>query len=240
MDENVFKEGFASYVRKFVEGGSQLNVFKLIETLSQADEDDIRSKSLSLYQTVVAGHADFANSYPLLHKISEMEIVVYRKLSEFAFPYWFSSEWFFTFDDKDRCSAKSPIVCLPPAGIAYVSFWQQISTFITISFICVLLGGFFGIILSPLNRSKMRQFSTGNWVQVLICLLIDVFCVLSLFIPFIGNGIDMIWSPISGILISVILKNPKYGFLVFLKELLPIVDIFPLATFLAFKRNLNL
>jgi hypothetical protein len=67
-------------------------------------------------------------------------------------------------------------------------------------------------------------------VQLLLALIIDFIGVASLFIPFVGETVDIMWAPVSGWLIKTVFDDALFAKLGMLEELLPGTDIIPTAT----------
>lgn len=89
----------------------------------------------------------------------------------------------------------------------------------------------------PIQNTKSRDLILG--------LLFDAIGMLSFTIPFIGEFSDVIWAPVSGILMRWLYKGrngTKAGIFVFLEELLPLTDVIPSFTLMwiytyIFKKN---
>ena len=60
-----------------------------------------------------------------------------------------------------------------------------------------------------------------------LCLVIDLVGGSSFFL---GEGSDVLWAPISALLVQTLWESPILAALNFLKELLPLTDVLPLAS----------
>lgn len=78
------------------------------------------------------------------------------------------------------------------------------------------------------NQKKDRkQF------KLILSLLFDGIGLLSYTVPFFGEGIDVIWAPISGLLLAYMYKGTVgkvAGILGFIEELIPMLDFIPTFT----------
>lgn len=78
------------------------------------------------------------------------------------------------------------------------------------------------------NQKKDRK-----QIKLILSLLFDGIGLLSYTIPFLGEGIDIIWAPISGILLVYMYKGTigkVAGILGFIEELIPMLDFIPTFT----------
>ncbi|MFA7444643.1 MAG: hypothetical protein WCY89_01750 [Flavobacteriaceae bacterium] len=69
--------------------------------------------------------------------------------------------------------------------------------------------------------------------KLLISILLDVVGMATYIFPFIGEGFDLIWAPVAGLLLNRMYKGTVGkvgGIVVFLEELLPATDIIPTFT----------
>lgn len=69
--------------------------------------------------------------------------------------------------------------------------------------------------------------------KLFLCLLFDGIGMLSYVVPVFGETIDLIWAPISGILLVLMFKGTVgklAGVFGFIEELIPMVDIIPTFT----------
>jgi hypothetical protein len=69
--------------------------------------------------------------------------------------------------------------------------------------------------------------------KLFLCLLFDGIGMLSYVVPVFGEAIDIIWAPISGILLVLMFKGTVgklAGVFGFIEELIPMVDIIPTFT----------
>lgn len=79
--------------------------------------------------------------------------------------------------------------------------------------------------LPPAKNDKMSK--------LMLCLLFDGIGMLSYVVPVFGETIDIIWAPISGILLVLMFKGTVgklAGVFGFIEELIPFVDIIPTFT----------
>jgi hypothetical protein len=76
---------------------------------------------------------------------------------------------------------------------------------------------------------------------LLLALLIDLIGMASFAIPFIGDFADIVWAPISAVLIYKLFGNSiAFATLGFFEELLPFTDLLPTATLAWLKLNWQL
>lgn len=78
------------------------------------------------------------------------------------------------------------------------------------------------------NQKKDRK-----QIKLILSLLFDGIGLLSYTIPFLGEGIDIIWAPISGLLLAYMYKGTVgkvAGILGFIEELIPMLDFIPTFT----------
>jgi hypothetical protein len=69
--------------------------------------------------------------------------------------------------------------------------------------------------------------------KLVLCLLFDAIGMLSYLVPVFGEAIDVVWAPISGILLVTMFKGTAgklAGIFGFIEELIPFVDIIPTFT----------
>lgn len=69
--------------------------------------------------------------------------------------------------------------------------------------------------------------------KLILSLLFDGIGMLSYLVPVFGEAIDLIWAPISGILLMVLFKGTAgklAGVFGFIEELIPFVDVIPTFT----------
>lgn len=83
-------------------------------------------------------------------------------------------------------------------------------------------------IKSPVPPAKNDKMS-----KLMLCLLFDGIGMLSYVVPVFGETIDLIWAPISGLLLVLMFKGTVgklAGVFGFIEELIPFVDIIPTFT----------
>jgi hypothetical protein len=69
--------------------------------------------------------------------------------------------------------------------------------------------------------------------KLVLCLLFDAIGMLSYLVPVFGEAIDVVWAPITGILLVTMFKGTAgklAGIFGFIEELIPFVDIIPTFT----------
>ena len=79
------------------------------------------------------------------------------------------------------------------------------------------------------HQQVMQNFNKVKYMKLAICLAIDIIGKITFFIP----GANVVWAPISGLLIFATfgrLKGLVGGFIGFTEELLPATDFTPTAT----------
>lgn len=70
-------------------------------------------------------------------------------------------------------------------------------------------------------------------IKLILGLLFDGIGLLSYTVPFLGEGIDLIWAPISGLLLAYMYKGTVgkvAGIIGFIEELIPMLDFIPTFT----------
>jgi hypothetical protein len=76
-----------------------------------------------------------------------------------------------------------------------------------------------------------------KFVKLIESIAIDLIGSVSYFFPGIGETFDLIWSPISALLIYKLYKKPYWALFGGIEELLPFTDFIPTATILWFIEN---
>jgi hypothetical protein len=237
----LLKQGLNEFLSKFVDSESnKVDVLSMLSSTFKSINDNtlseakVRERMMGNLKVATDIHEEFVRAMPYLHQANGIEAVYLKLASEQAFPYWFALDWFFTSDGE--CSAETPLLCLPPDVLGTILLWKQISAFVIGMFLVILLGAMFGFMLSP---RKMKRNVIRPLMLVLICLVIDFIGAASLIMPVFGNVVDIIWAPISSLLVSFLFRSPSIGLLVFLKEALIITDVIPLATVFALNNLLQ-
>lgn len=70
-------------------------------------------------------------------------------------------------------------------------------------------------------------------IKLILSLLFDGIGLISYTVPFLGEGIDIIWAPISGLLLAYMYKGTVgkvAGIIGFIEELIPMLDFIPTFT----------
>jgi len=70
-------------------------------------------------------------------------------------------------------------------------------------------------------------------IKLILGLLFDGIGLLSYTVPFLGEGVDLIWAPISGLLLAYMYKGTigkVAGIFGFLEEIIPMLDFIPTFT----------
>lgn len=81
--------------------------------------------------------------------------------------------------------------------------------------------------VAELSRPKI---TSGAWVQLFICLVIDLVGDSSFLLPGVGEMEDVAWAPLSSFALLSIFGSNQVAGLDFAKEILPFTDILPVAT----------
>ncbi len=84
------------------------------------------------------------------------------------------------------------------------------------------------VINNPVQPVKSDKNS-----KLILSLLFDGIGMLSYLVPVFGEAIDLIWAPISGILLMIMFKGAAgklAGVFGFIEELIPFVDVIPTFT----------
>ena len=66
--------------------------------------------------------------------------------------------------------------------------------------------------------------------KLLTSIVIDIIGVTTLAIPGLGEFLDIMWAPVSGMIINQVYGSPGFAFMGFAEEILPFTDILPTAT----------
>lgn len=76
-------------------------------------------------------------------------------------------------------------------------------------------------------------------VKLWHCLLADAVGMLSYLIPALGESIDFVWGPLSGLLFFYWFRRPLGAFIATAEEMIPFTDIIPTFTiaYLLFRRK---
>lgn len=86
------------------------------------------------------------------------------------------------------------------------------------------------------NKLEINNQATSNKTRDLILgILFDAIGMLSFTIPFVGEFGDVVWAPVSGLLMARMYKGTSgkvAGIFSFLEELFPFTDIIPSFTFM--------
>lgn len=83
--------------------------------------------------------------------------------------------------------------------------------------------------MNTVYRTARRQVSTGLWVELLLCVLLDVAGDASLFYP-IGELTDVPFAFLSALVVELFFDWPELATVALWEELLPFTDAFPTAT----------
>jgi hypothetical protein len=78
-----------------------------------------------------------------------------------------------------------------------------------------------------------KQTDTNKFVLLIFCLLFDLIGMLSYLLPLLGEVADVIWAPISAILIFLMFRKHNGamgGVIGFMEEIMPGADIIPTFT----------
>lgn len=84
-----------------------------------------------------------------------------------------------------------------------------------------------------MTKPIQNQPKDHQQIKLILSLLFDGIGFLSYTIPFFGEGIDVIWAPISGLLLAYMYKGTigkVAGIFGFLEELIPMLDFIPTFT----------
>jgi hypothetical protein len=68
------------------------------------------------------------------------------------------------------------------------------------------------------------------WLKLFLCVMIDAVSDSSFTLPGIGELEDIVWAPLSALLLKSIFASDTVAYVEFVKEILPFTDIIPLAT----------
>jgi len=70
-------------------------------------------------------------------------------------------------------------------------------------------------------------------IKLILSLLFDGIGLISYTVPFFGEGIDIVWAPISGLLLAYMYKGTVgkvAGIFGFIEEMIPMLDVIPTFT----------
>ena len=215
------------------DGSLDLWQFILKGTKSSTDPSDMEKNFGHHYQVFGKMYENIMEEFPIYHQMNELEKDVFDYVADYGFPYWFATEWFFT--ENAECSVEHPLLCLPLEALAQIARWKQMAVGITVVFLTILAGVFTGVASS----GRKVVVTPTNILRIIICLLLDVIGLLSMFVPFIGNALDLILAPIVGVLAGIVLGSSTMGFMVFLKEILIVTDVIPLCTIFALMKTMK-
>lgn len=68
------------------------------------------------------------------------------------------------------------------------------------------------------------------WIKLIGSFVIDFIGVSTFAIPGMGEAFDVVWAPISGLIIQQVYGSPGFAFMGFAEEILPFTDVLPTAT----------
>ena len=83
------------------------------------------------------------------------------------------------------------------------------------------------------DKISTKGLSAGAIQQLILGIFFDAVGMLSFSIPFLGEFSDVIWAPLSGLILARMYKGTVGkvgGFISFVEELLPFTDIIPTFT----------
>lgn len=84
--------------------------------------------------------------------------------------------------------------------------------------------------LGRLATERMAQVPLQQWLKLIPCILIDLGGDASYFLPLIGDIGDVTWAPTSALLLKQLFGSNAIAGVDFVKEILPLTDIIPVAT----------
>jgi len=244
MAANTVSASIQRVLKEFVQGiydpsSQTIDVANFLKTHfgGKQTAEEAHAQIAKLENFLNETHVAFVETLPFFHEVNKFEVYQLHRLSERFIPYWFAAEKF-NFDESIPCGTNTPYMCFSPNSLAIIYAWQQIAAFAVGTFLMILLGG---VAAAICTRKKLHDRFPQRLAIVLLCFLLDVIGLASLLLPAAGNVVDVIWAPIAGIISATILRSPKGGFLVFVKEMLPLCDLVPLASLIAigqlFDRN---
>jgi hypothetical protein len=76
----------------------------------------------------------------------------------------------------------------------------------------------------------MDKKDDTKWIELIFSIIVDGIGMLSYAYPFLGELLDIVWAPISMIIIGMLYKNVWFVAFNGVEELLPLTDIFPTVT----------
>jgi hypothetical protein len=87
-----------------------------------------------------------------------------------------------------------------------------------------------GAELTRVASAKAAEVPLVQWLKLIPCLLIDLGGDASYLLPFIGDVGDLTWAPTSALLLKQLFGSNAIAGVDFVKEVLPLTDILPVAT----------
>ncbi len=80
------------------------------------------------------------------------------------------------------------------------------------------------------NVQVHEQVDTNKIILLIFCLLFDLIGMLSFLLPVLGEVVDIVWAPVSAILIFFMFRKHNGaigGVLGFMEEIMPGIDVIP-------------
>jgi len=221
---------FQEFVEKSRQEDGSINVFDLLGVSKFEDNPHAyyRERIQRITRATDLASQSFLDMFPGVKTVNNMEARVLHDLAEWGFPYWYFVENF-QYSKDAVCSEENPILCLEPETVALIIAHSQIISFAFVTFFVLLLGGIIGICSV---RRRLRKGVVSSLCIILVCFLVDLIGLASVIAMSFGNILDLAWAPFAGLFVSLAL-GPRAGFLVLMKEVMPVLDIVPLATLMA-------
>lgn len=219
-----FQDKLKEYINGLKNEDGRVDFWGLFVTSQGMDNANITAQMAKNYEWAQETVQEFESMVPFVGSMNRIEVRILHAMAETAFPYWFAREYILDSSRELECNKDSPLNCLPPTALAWIAAWYQISCLIALTFTTLLIAAWLG-------RSKSS--SKHSVTFVLACLLVDLISCASLFIPVLGNAMDLVWAPLAGVLVGVMFKSWKIGLAYCIKEAFIVTDLVPMATMLA-------
>ena len=220
----MMQDALNAYLNGLKNEHGAISVEQLFFTSGGSDPHSMQIRMEKNVQLVTDLYHEFSSSLPKVAEMCEKEERVFQILSEMAFPYWFSREYFMGGNEPvQACSESTPLMCLPVEALAWIALWKQIWGVLVLIFCTLTLAAVLG----------KRKHMESSWGFVFVCFVMDVLSAMSLLVPVLGNVLDLVWAPLAGLIVGGLFKSWRIGAIYFAKELLIVADIIPMATMLA-------
>ena len=81
-----------------------------------------------------------------------------------------------------------------------------------------------------MNNESLKRYNKTKKIKLISAIIIDLVGLSSYFIPVVGESLDWVWGPISGVLIFMLFRNrTKMAIFGAVEEAIPFTDFIPTA-----------